>query len=582
MPDTVSSGTAAPPSPSGTATRTALAAGWVAALTLALYAPVLANGFVNWDDPFLILNNPHVRGFHPGWAFSTFFMGHYQPLALLSFSLDGALWDLRPAGVHLTTLLLYAATAGVLTILLARFVRRLYADRERPAPEGAIEAGAALAALVWAAHPLRVESVAWATERRSVLAVFFLALALLGYLRADGDDGRPRRGRHGATLCFALSLFSMALGVMLPFALLLWEALRPRRTPGQLRRAAARLAPWMALSAVFAVLAVRAQHAAGALWTWSGLPPADRLGVAAGGLWFYLFKLMAPIRLSPLYRLPEPLADWRPLLVVAALAAAIVAAVLVRQRRRRPGWPAAAGAAAVLILPLLGLAQSGPQFAADRYTLLASWPLAAGLACAIAVALASARRAIRIAAGAGLAAWILALAVLSRAQMGVWRDSETLWTHALRLDPNNVPALVNRAHARTQAGDVRGAADDYERALTLAPGNDRAWNGRGSLRLAAGDTDGAREDVEQALRLNPRNAEAWNNHGSLRQLAGDWAGALADHDEALRLAPGLADAWFNRGRARHRLGDRAGARADLAQALMLDPAITNRAAPRSL
>src|SRR5437016_4869441 len=268
----------------------------IALVTFAAFLPTLNNQFVDWDDQRNFLANPHYRGLawtHLRWMWTTFHMGHYIPLTWMTLGLDYLLWGMNPVGYHLTNLLLHAANAAVFFFIVRRILTLALPS---PSERGhALAVSAGFAALVFAIHPLRVESVAWVTERRDVLSGLFYLVTILVYLRA---------------------------------------------------------------------------HVGG----------PGGLAVSAYGLSFYLWKMVVPVNLSPLYELPRALSlVTTPFLLSYGLVVAITAIVLAL-RRRVPGLPAAWLAYVVVLLPVLGLFQSGPQIAADRYTYLAGlgWASLAG------------------------------------------------------------------------------------------------------------------------------------------------------------------------------------------------------------
>src|SRR6266850_2866730 len=208
--------------------------GLVALITFVVFSPALRNGFVNWDDFETIVENQNFRGFtwsHLRWMFTTFHLGHYQPLSWLTFSLDYLLWGVEPFGYHLTNILLHSANA-----LLFYFVtRRLLAIAAPISNAVVLHLAAGFSALIFAIHPLRVESVAWATERRDVLSGFFLLLTVLSYLKAVGPEmSRTGWGRWIAVsaVLYVLSLLSKASGMTLPLVLVVLDVYPLRRLGG--------------------------------------------------------------------------------------------------------------------------------------------------------------------------------------------------------------------------------------------------------------------------------------------------------------------------------------------------------------
>ena len=223
----------------------------VIALTLVAFLPVLDNGFIpNWDDRTNFLDNPHYRGLGSAqlrWMFTTFHAGHYIPLTWLSLGLDYLLWGLNPAGYHLSSLLLHAATALAFYFLAVRLFRFALPPATSPA---ALRWGAAMAALLFAVHPLRVESVAWATERRDVLSGLFYVLALLCYVKAATAPAETAPARleprwYALSLtCFAAALLSKSIVVTLPVTLVVLDVYPLRRLGGAAMPGSRRPARW--------------------------------------------------------------------------------------------------------------------------------------------------------------------------------------------------------------------------------------------------------------------------------------------------------------------------------------------------
>src|SRR5437899_2580856 len=199
---------------------------------VAVFAVGLRNEFVQWDDQVNLVENPHFRGLAPrhlAWMFTTTLMGHYIPVTWLSFGLDYVLWGMEPAGYHFTNLLLHAANA----VLVYWITRRLLAAAQPAASPTALRAGAAVAALFFAIHPLRAESVAWATERRDVLSGLLFLTSVLTYLRAAGAEGARRRRLLAASVAaFALALLAKSIVMTLPLLLIVLDWYPLRRLSG--------------------------------------------------------------------------------------------------------------------------------------------------------------------------------------------------------------------------------------------------------------------------------------------------------------------------------------------------------------
>lgn len=278
----------------------------VAGLTFLAFVPVLGNEFVSWDDDTLILNNPDFRGFelrHLRWMFSTMILGNYQPVTWLSFALDYTIWGLRPFGYHLTNLILHSLGAALFFFIARRMLRASCPLARGPA----IDLAAAAAALLYSVHPLRVESVAWAVERKDVLSGFFLFACLLAYLRGIEAAARPvRRGWIVLSLVlFVLSLLSKVWGITFPLVLLILDTYPLKRfNPGERRARLVEKLPFIFLAGAAALTALYAQT--NYATSVARLDVAGRFAQSAFGIVFYFAKMLLPLRLSPIYEHPLP------------------------------------------------------------------------------------------------------------------------------------------------------------------------------------------------------------------------------------------------------------------------------------
>ena len=325
----------------------------VGMVTFLAYLPVLRNGFVSWDDDKNFLANPHYRGLgveQLSWMWTTFHMGHYVPLTWMTLGFDFVLWGMNPRGYHLTSLLLHVANAVALYYVARRLftskaTRHLVAGdiqtaRARARDEGTTTFAAAFAALMFAAHPLRVESVAWATERRDVLSLLFALLCLLAYMRST-DEIHARRWYWTSVALFACALLSKATVMTLPVVLLvinvhpLHRITTNRVDRAALRRVAVELLPFALLSAATMLVSVIALHPAGQL------PFSGKVAVSAFSLCFYLWKTIVPVALSPLYEMPRVVDAGGARYLASYATTLLVSAAVVAWRHR---WPSLAAA----------------------------------------------------------------------------------------------------------------------------------------------------------------------------------------------------------------------------------------------
>jgi tetratricopeptide (TPR) repeat protein len=505
--------------------RSALLCLGLAALVLAAFRPLLDAGFVNWDDPLIVVDNARFRGLSPAhlrWMLTTFHGGHWEPLAWLSLAVDHALFGLSPRAFHATNLALHAANA-VLVFAVARLTA--------PPPAKLPRAAAAAAAALFAVHPLRVESVAWVVERRDLLATLLTLAAVLLWLRRARGAGRG--ALLGSYACFALSLCARAAGLAWPLVLLVLDVwpLRRARALGW-RAVLLEKVPYVLLALAAAVPALRALAAFGATEMGGALSTPQRLAQAAYGLAFYPARTLLPLGLSPLYLLDLELEPLSPRYILSALAVLAASAGAWAARRRAPALAAAWLAYALLIAPFLGLASNGIHLAADRYSYAACLPFALLGGAALER---WGRRAPRAALAAGLAL-LLTLSALTFRQARVWRDSESLWTRVVAVEPASYVGWTKLGLARASRGASEQAIADLTRAIELRPAYQPAYMNRGILR-GASDPAAALPDLDRAVALRPGDPLALMNRGAARLATGDARGAAADFDAALAAAP---------------------------------------------
>ena len=551
---------------------------WVAVLvaivTFAVFLPALRNEFVNWDDDDLLVKNTHYQGLgweQLRWMFTTFHLGHYQPLSWVTFGFDYLLWGTNPSGYHLTNIILHAANA-VLFYFLSRRLMAIAMSGASDKKSWQLNLSAGFAALLFAIHPLRVESVAWATERRDVLSGLFFFATIYCYLRAVMSPQQPsfyRRWLGAAIVVYALSLLSKATAMTLPVVLVLLDVFPLRRLQGgllnwfkpQLRSVLWEKLPFFVLALIFAATALLAQHTTGALKPLQQYDVASRMGQAFYGLIFYLWKTFLPMGLSPLYELPPESGPW--FWIIAMSAGGIVVALsaaLFFLRRRCP----AAGACwlyyVLMIAPVLGIAQSGPQLVADRYSYLAclGWALLAGAASAPLWNLRSQGALSPVTLNlvrAGAAASLFTLGILTWQQTQVWHDSERLWRHALNIDPNSSYAYTNLAAAMKNQGKVDEAIRYYGSAVRLRPDLALAHENLGDLFLDRGDLDKAARSYRRILEINPTSAKGYQRLAAVMAKQARFEEAVALYSKALQVDPNdasvhndLGNTWVSLGR----------------------------------
>jgi tetratricopeptide (TPR) repeat protein len=502
----------------------------LAVITFAAHSPVLQADFVSLDDPQYVTKNPHVQAGLTregiAFAFSIGHAGHWHPLTWLSHMLDCELYGLAPAGHHLTNLLLHVASTLVLFGMLARLTDTFWA--------------AAAVAALFALHPLRVESVAWVAERKDVLSVFLGVTTVAAYARWVEH---PTVARYlVVAAAFALGLMAKPMLVTLPAVLLLldWWPLRRPLGWALLREKL----PLFALAAASSVLAIVAASRSQAMASVEAVSLATRVANAVVAYASYLGKTFWPARLAVFYPLGFDFPVWQVaggVLVIAGLAALALATA-----RRWPYVACGLGWFSVMLLPVSGFLQAGSQAMADRFTYLPH----VGLLVAIVWSVAEVARRWRVPAAvvAGMSAVVLAaLASLTFRQAGHWRNSVTLYEHAVSVTRGNWLAHENLGALLAAAGRFDGAIPHYRAALRARPAYAQANHDLGFALAQRGQLDEARTHFLRALAVRPNYAHAHTNLGNvlLRQRLPDEA--LPHYREAVRLAPENAEAHNNLG-----------------------------------
>jgi tetratricopeptide (TPR) repeat protein len=582
-------------------------------VTFAAYSPLLKSGFINFDDPDYITDNPHVLG---GlqldavlWAFKTGHAGNWHPLTWISHMLDVQIFGLRATGHHLVNLAFHIFNSIFLLWLLNRMTRSFWAS--------------AFVAALFALHPAHVESVAWVSERKDVLSTLFLLLTLWGYSRyverrfqtpqgprpaaESGDPKTPAKHAEplpltagkDAQVFYSLSLLFFALGLMskpmlvtVPFLLLcidFWpfgrigkSGLMPqveKPAPGQsnqetgIRGLLVEKLPFLGLSLASCVITFWTQKTQGAVAP-KGLPSESRFANAVLSYGTYVRDMFWPSNLAVFYPHPATkhpaLMDWISWHVgLAALVLAAISIFAVRWARTRPymafGWAWYLASLA----PVIGLVQVGSQARADRYTYIPFIGLFIALTWAAAdwARINTARVPVIVASAITT---LCACTVLTYRQASVWQDSVSLFQHALAVTTDNATAHFNLGAALEARGEIDKAMDQYRQSIEIEPMADAYYN-MGHALTSKGKWAEAEVQYEAALKLNPGYVLAQNNLGLVYHTTGRFDLAETHYYEAVRLNPDYAEGYYNLGKLSLDRGDFKKAEAEYLRALQIRP-----------
>jgi protein O-mannosyl-transferase len=547
------------------------------------FLPALGADFVNWDDYDNVVNNTGVHGLRSAqltWMWTGTVLGHWIPLTWMSFGLNYALDGVHPRGYHLLNLLLHAASATVFFFIARRLLRAAGAAAAEPG----LSVGAGFAALLFAVHPLRVESVVWVTERKDVLCGFFFMLAVLAYLRSS-EGATLRRGWTYASLAAtAAALLSKAAAMPMPAVLLLLDVypLQRARIIGW-RRCLIEKLPWAAIAAIGAFIALRAVLTSTGVTGYGTYGPGSRLAMTAYTFSFYPARWLWPVRLIPLYELPVEVRLLDPRFLIPALVFIAVTVLLLLLRRVFPAGLAAWTLSVLMLLPISGIVHSGHQLAHDRYSYLSGLGFAA-LAGGGLARLLDARSRGRVSAViaksvlAGAAAVLLVLAVGAWDQSKIWHDSETLWRWSVNVDPDCSICWNNLGTSLTTQNRYPEAEEAFRKAFALRPKRATLASNIGTALYWQKKVREAEDMLRLALSLDRNNTVALATLGGVYSQQGKYSESLPYYRRAFAQEPrfaGLASnyslALVARAAEERRAGRALVAKALLQEALAVNP-----------
>ena len=529
----------------------------ITAVIIVAFLPCLKNGFVNWDDGIYVTNNPVIQKISPEnirHIFGSFFISNYQPFTILSYLCEYHFFGSAPYGYHLISLILHLLNACLVFWLVYLLSRKTGVS--------------VITALLFAVHPLHVESVAWISERKDVLYALFFLASLIGYLYSLRT---PKPGKYYclSLILFIFSLLSKAMAITLPAVLLSIDYLTGRKPD---KKMFVEKIPFFVLSCVFSVIAVLGQYSSGAMRE-NITGALDKLAVAAYSIAFYLTKIFMPVKLACLY--PRMEARLSPeLLVLPALYLILCIGLFLSARYRKK---AVFGNAYFLItvLPVLQFVPIGETLVADRYVYLPALGIFY-LVAEFLVGLIQDTPKLKRTAGRILLVFLTcalgAMVLLTRQRCGTWKDSLTLWNDVVDKYPDAVMAYNNRALAFVEKKEYNQAIADFSYVLNFVSDADR----RGiylyliDLYRAAGKKEEAGQIYnklkeidaklplqnermqaagrgaeavglyKKALETDPRNVVLLNELGKAYLLAGRFNAAAGEFQKALAVDAGLA------------------------------------------
>jgi len=504
------------------------------------FGRIEGNDFINYDDNKYITENDNIQsGFNSKnikWAFTAIVVGNWHPLTLLSHMLDWKLFEANASGHHLVSLILHIGTVIFLFLFLYKTTNDIWPS--------------AFSAAFFALHPLRVESVAWAAERKDVLSMFFGMACLYAYVFYA--EKTKILQYMLCLILFALALMSKPMLVTLPFLLMLldyWPLGRWQRALSASSNCKFKLScnlilekvPFILLTIFSSIITFWAQKKDGAINMLGVLPPQERASNAIISYIDYLGKIFLPMNLTVFYPYELSIPIWK--VVIFAIIVTLITLTVVYYFKKLPflftGWFWYLGT----LVPVIGLVQVGKQAMADRYTYLPSIGIAIMLAWGI--PLLFSRRDIRKKILFPTAIIIIfVMAVLTWMQCGYWKNSIEIWSHTLRVTNNNVLAYSRLGNAYGKLKKYHKAIDNFNEIIRIQPDYVIAYNGRGISYNAIGQAKRAIDDFNKAISLKPDYADAWSNRAFTYLNQGDNILGCSDAKKACEL--GNCKIWDSR------------------------------------
>ena len=536
----------------------------LAVVTLALYNPVNRHPFVNYDDDRYVTENPHVlqglSGDTIAWALTSTDQANWHPLTWMSHAVDVSLFRLNPAGHHLTSVVLHVVNVCLLFLLLMWATKRM---------------GPSLfVAVLFAVHPINVESVAWVAERKNVLCTLFFFLTLWAY---GWYVQKPNWNRYLAVFgLFAAGLASKPMVITLPLVLLLLDYWPLARVPGTAEdkkrwsQLVLEKVPLFVLSAASAIITMHAQKTGGAVRSTAEFSFGIRIANAINAYGMYLWKMLLPSHLAPLYPHPgDSLPAWRVLL--AGVVLVTITALVWKFRRHRyllVGWFFFLGT----LVPVICLVQVGEAAMADRYGYI---PLI-GVFVMIGFGAAdlSQQKKGGVIASLAAATALIALSFATYRQIGYWHSNQELWSHTLAVTTNNFVAEDNLGGALILEGREEEARAHFESAARINPRDPMSHSNLGTYYETHNQIPEAVKEYEAAIAMTSDPgllAQTYANLGAAYRGLGDDEHAQSSYKQALQYNPNQFNAWLGLGLLAQKQGKLAEAITNLSRSVELQP-----------
>ena len=490
-----------------------------------IYNQVLTFELTDWDDYGYIKTNPDIQNFAISKFFTNFYMGNYHPLTCISLAIDYNFWQLNGKGYHLTNILFHAMNI----CLVFFFIKKLTERKDI----------AWFAAILFAVHPMHVESVAWVAERKDVIYGFFFLFSLIAYLQYIKTNKMMLY--VASLLLFILSLLSKPAAIILPIVLLLLDYFK--NVQFNFRNILLKI-PFFIISFCFGLVALRSQQVAMQTVFAPHFPFLQRIFIASYGFTYYILSLFYPFSQSPLHPYPVTPSDPLPLYIYLSgivIIALILLIILVKRHQRVLIF----GTVFFIInlLMVIQIIPVGQAIVAERYTYLPYL----GLYIILGYLLFSMKPKTRNSLILVVSLWIIVLCFKTYYRLPVWKNSETLFSDIIEKYPKEPNAYYNRGLYKYNSGRFREAGEDYLKAIEVKPDYTLAYFNLSLVSMQLQDYKGVLEQLNKAISIEPDYIDAHKNRGIARAILKDYPGALNDFEFVLQKFPNDTSALLNRG-----------------------------------
>jgi tetratricopeptide (TPR) repeat protein len=500
-------------------------------VTFLLFYPCIQNGFTNWDDPTYITDNPLIKEFtgtNIKKIFTGIYFSNYQPLHIFSYAIEYHFFRDHAAGYHAVSILLHVINTALVSWMVWLITGNRFIT--------------AFAGLLFGIHPLHVESIAWAAERKDLLYSLFFFLSVIFYLKYIQSKEKIRYF-YFTFLFFILSIFSKTMAASLPPVLCLFDFYYGRKLNARL---IIEKIPFFVVAIIMGLISVAASKESGSITGTAVSPLTDRIFFACDNLMMYFVKLILPVNLSAYYPYPERTGGTLPLVYYISPVFSIGLLLLCFYSLRFTRILFLCIAFFVLcIFLVLQLLPVGPAIFSERYSYVpsAGFFLLLGLGINRLAEKKQVKPIILTVAGV----WCLWLCTVTWQRNKVWKDSITLWNDVISQFDKALHAYNNRADAYYKAGNYEGAISDLNKAISLNSNYAMAWYNRGNAYGQLGKFREAWQDLDKAIQLDPENAGAINKRGQANAVLGNKDAAFNDFNRALALDPSNPEIYYNIG-----------------------------------